>query len=114
MFVLSAIFGLVGLGAQERIRWTWEQHGALARLMQACYALVFYAWKTILPLGLLPLYELRPPMDPFEPRFLLCAALVAVAAAACWRQREARPWLAASAFWYAALLFPVSGLFQAY
>ncbi len=30
----------------------------------------------------------------------------------CWRQRRTRPWLAASAFWYAVLLFPVSGLFQ--
>ncbi|MEQ1919251.1 MAG: hypothetical protein ABL955_08640, partial [Elusimicrobiota bacterium] len=31
---------------------------------------------------------------------------------ACWRLRRDRPWLAASAFWYAVLLFPVSGLFQ--
>ncbi len=112
LFALSAVFGVIGMGAQERIRWTYDQHGLLARVMQACYALVFYVWKTILPYGLMPLYELRPPMNPFEPRFVLSAALVLAALTACWRQRKTRPWLAASAFWYAVLLFPVSGLFQ--
>lgn len=51
-------------------------------------------------------------MNPYEPRFLLSAAAAAAAVYACWRLRRTRPWLAASAFWYAALLFPVSGLFQ--
>lgn len=112
LFALSAVFGVIGMGAQERIRWTYEQHGLLVRVMQSCYALAFYVWKTLLPSGLMPLYELRPPMNPFEPRFVLSAALVLAALAACWRQRKDRPWLAASAFWYAVLLFPVSGLFQ--
>lgn len=112
LFALSAVFGLAGMAAQERIRWTYEQHGLLARLAQACYALAFYVRKTVWPGGLMPLYELRPPMNPYEPRFLLSAAAVAAAAWLCWRLRRSRPWLAASAFWYAVLLFPVSGLFQ--
>ena len=112
LFALSAFFGLAGMAVQERIRWTYEQHGLLARLAQSCYALAFYVWKTVWPSGLMPLYELRPPMDPFEARFLLSAAAVAAAAWACWRLRRTQPWLAASAFWYAVLLFPVSGLFQ--
>lgn len=112
LFALSAVFGVIGMGAQERIRWTYEQHGLLARAMQACYALVFYIWKTVLPYGLMPLYELRPPMNPFEPRFVLSAALVAAGLTACWRLRKTRPWLAAAAFWYAVMLFPVTGLFQ--
>jgi len=112
LFLLSLVFGLAGLGAQERIRWTWDQHGLPARLAQSCYALVFYLWKTVWPSGLRPLYELRPPLDPLEPRFVVAAAAVAAAAFVCWRQRRSRPWLAASAAWYAVLLFPVSGLFQ--
>lgn len=112
LFLLSLVFGLAGLGAQERIRWAWDQHGLLARLAQACYALVFYAAKTVWPTGLTALYELRPPLNPFEPRFVAAAAVVAAAGVACWRQRRSRPWLAASASWYAVLLFPVSGLFQ--
>lgn len=112
LFALSFVFGLAGIFVQHRIRWTWEQHGLLARLAQTAYAFVFYVWKTVLPTGLAPLYELRPPLEPFSPRFMLAIVLVAVAAAVCWRQRRSRPWLAASAFWYAVLLFPVSGLFQ--
>jgi tetratricopeptide (TPR) repeat protein len=112
LLALTFGFGLAGVAVQERIRWTYDQHGLIPRLAQACYALVFYVWKTAWPSGLMPLYELRPPMDPAEPRFLLSAAAVAAAAWACWRLRRTRPWLAASAFWYAVLLFPVSGLFQ--
>ncbi|UPT75229.1 MAG: hypothetical protein M0D55_05855 [Elusimicrobiota bacterium] len=112
LFALSAVFLLAGVGVQERIRWTWEQHGLLARLAQACYALAFYVRKTLWPSDLAPLYELRPPLDPSEPRFLLSAAAVAAAAWACWRLRRSRPWLAASAWWYAVLLAPVSGLAQ--
>lgn len=112
LLALTFAFGLVGLVTQERARWTYDQHGLVARLAQSCYALVFYVWKTAWPAGLMPLYELRQPMDPYEPRFLLSAAAVVAAAWACWRLRRTRPWLAASAFWYSALLFPVSGLFQ--
>ncbi|MBI2386861.1 MAG: hypothetical protein HYV14_12770, partial [Elusimicrobia bacterium] len=112
LFALAFVFGLVGLAAQERIRWTWEQHALPARLAQACFALLFYVRKTLWPSGLMPLYELRPPLDPAEPRFVAAAAAVAAAALVCWRRRLSRPWLAASAFWYAVLLFPVSGLFQ--
>jgi tetratricopeptide (TPR) repeat protein len=112
LFGLSLAFGLIGVFAQERIRWSYAQHGLLARAAQACYALAFYAWKTAWPSGLMPLYELRPPLNPFEARFPLAACAVAAAAWACFRLRRDRPWLAASAFWYGALLFPVSGLFQ--
>lgn len=112
LFGLSFVFGIIGLYSQERIRWTWEQHGVLARSAQSVYALVFYVWKTLWPSGLLPLYELRPPLHPFEPRFLYSAAAVAAAAGVCWRLRKSRPYIAVSAFWYAVLLFPVSGLFQ--
>ncbi len=112
LFALSFAFGLVGIFVQHRIRWTWEQHDLLARLAQSAYALVFYVWKSVWPSGLLPLYELRPPLNPAEPRFVLAAVVVAAAAFLVWRERRSRPWLAASGLWYAVLLAPVSGLFQ--
>ncbi len=112
LFALSVVFGLAGTMAQDRIRWTLAQHGVLSRVAQAGYALAFYARKTVWSSGLMPLYELRPPLDPFAPEFLLSAAAVVAAAAFAWTRRRRQPWLAASFFWYAVLLFPVSGLFQ--
>lgn len=112
LLALTLAFGLIGLYSQERIRWTWEQHGLIARSAQAVYALMFYVWKSFWPSGLMPLYELRPPLNPLELRFLFSAAATAAAAGVCWRLRKSRPYLIASAFWYAVLLFPVSGLFQ--
>ena len=112
LMALSTVFGLAGLMAQERIRWTYEQHGLTARVVQASYAFVFYIWKTFWPSGLMPLYELRPPMNPYEFKFLLSLMVFVAVLSACWRLRHSRPWLAASVFWYSVLLFPVSGLFQ--
>ncbi len=112
LFAASVVFGLIGLAVQVRIRWTYEQHGLLARLAQACYAFIFYLRQTLWPCGLMPLYELRPPMNPFETRFIIGALAVAAVAWACWRLRRSRPWLGAGAFWYGVLLFPVCGLFQ--
>ncbi len=50
-------------------------HGLVARAAQTAYALAYYVRKTVWPVGgLSPFYELRPPLDPLEPRFLLSAA----------------------------------------
>jgi tetratricopeptide (TPR) repeat protein len=112
LFALSAAFALVGTAVQHRLRWTWEQHGAAGRLAQTAYSLAFYARKTLWPSGLLPMYELRPPLNPWEFRFLGSLAAVGVAMWACLRLRRERPWAAAAAGAYALLLLPVCGLFQ--
>lgn len=106
--LLAAIFVLAGAGLQDRLRWSLEQHGPLARIAQASYAFCFYLAKTAWPSGLSPFYELRPPLDPLEPRFL--AAFAGIALLAVLSRR--RPWLAAALAAYAVMLAPVSGLFQ--
>jgi tetratricopeptide (TPR) repeat protein len=109
---LALAFGAVGL-------WAARVNGALlplsefplgSRLAIASYGLCFYALKTLLPWGLIPLYPLPKPLPtladfPYGP----CAALVAGAAAALWLRRREHPKLAACALHYAAALAPVLG-----
>jgi len=103
----------MALQAGERATWSWGAHGLAARLAQSAYALAFYPFKTVWPSGLSPFYEMRPPLDPLEPRFIGAAVLVVLAAAALWRGRSGRPALAAAAGAYAVIVLPVSGLLQA-
>lgn len=110
--VLSAGAAAAGMWAQQRIRWPLEQHGLLGRAAQSFYALAWYPLKTLWPSGLSALHELRPPLDPLEPRFLLAQACVLAAACWLWTRRRRRPAIAASAAAYAVMLAPVSGAFQ--
>lgn len=112
LFLIAALFAAVGVSAQDRLHLGWDQHGAAARAAQAAYALAFYVRKTAWPFGLAPMYELRPPLDWTEPRFLTSVAAAAAAVGACGFWRRKRPWLAAALAAYALALFPVSGLFQ--
>ncbi len=81
--------------------------GLLLRAGEACHALVFYAYKTFMPLRLSPSYAPATPA-------LLAAGAAAVGAVSwlCWRVRESRPW--APALWahYALTLLPVLGLYR--
>src|SRR5438132_7786201 len=78
----------------------------------ALYSLAFYAWKTLLPLWLAPMYELPARVGLTSPRFL-AAALVAVGASVGLVLAR-RPWPAALAVWlvYGLPLAPVSGIVQ--
>ena len=83
-----------------------------ARIMVPAFGLVFPLWKTLLPIGLLPLYPRRAGLDPFEMRFVLAAAaLLALVLLVAWAARR-RPAIAVTALAYAALLIPVLGFVQ--
>ena len=75
-------------------------------------AATFYVWKTVLPRGLSPFYELRLPADPWSPPYAAAATVVAAFFALALAARRRCP--AALAAWisYLILLLPVSGLFQ--
>jgi tetratricopeptide (TPR) repeat protein len=91
---------------------TWAQHGALARAAQACYGLVFYVWKTLAPLRLSPIYELRMPIDLLAPRYVVAAALVLLATVGVIVLRRRQPAITVALTAYAVLLAPVAGLVQ--
>lgn len=113
--ILAAGFAVVAPLAQQSAAATvgLAEHGVAARLVQACYGLVFYLWKTVIPYGLAPLYRLRTPLPVTDVKYLVPVVLVVaglVGLRARWRQW---PWLAASALLYFVLLAPVLGFAQA-
>ena len=111
---LSLIFGLVAAIGQARNHWLYPlaEHPLPARIAQSFYGLVFYIMKTIAPVGLLPIYEMRFPVNPFEPRFIAAAAVVLAAALLLVRYRRRVPSLVAAALVYAVVLAPVIGIAQ--
>lgn len=112
--VLAAPFIVLAPLAQREVgaAWSWQGHGPLARLAQACYGLVHYLWKTFVPTGLSPIYELTRPIDPLAPKYLASFAVVSILAATLWRLRRRFPSLWCAAGCYVVLLLPVLGLFQ--
>lgn len=89
-----------------------RQHGAVSRVVQACYGLCFYVWQTVVPTGLSPLYVCRFPLDPAEGRFVVSCVAVLVAVGLLARFAGRAPALSAAFVCYAAVLLPVLGLAQ--
>jgi protein O-mannosyl-transferase len=114
-FVLfAAAAALLAVLAQHHAGTMQElsRHGIASRIVQSAYALSFYAWKTLVPLDLSPLYLLRLPLDPLAPRYLLPAlAAVAITLAAVLLRRR-WPWALAAWASYVILVSPVLGLVQ--
>ena len=81
----------------------------LDRLAAILYSAWFYVWKTALPFGLSPLYEMPPTIDPLSPRFVV--ALIGTIGITVLAVVVCRRWPAALAVWlvYLCLLAPVSG-----
>jgi tetratricopeptide (TPR) repeat protein len=114
-FLLVAIsFALVAAIGQAGQDWVYplEMHGVTARVMQALYGLSFYLWKSLVPLDLLPLYELRFPMNPWEARFIIGAIATVILGAAVLALRKRWAGLVVAALAYAAFLAPVLGFVQ--
>ena len=81
-----------------------------ARVAMALYSLVFYVWKTLVPLLLSPMYELPARVELTSPRFLVPALFAAGLTIGLVLAR--RSWPAALAAWlvYGLTLAPVSGI----
>lgn len=87
-----------------------ERHPLSARIGMTFYGLWFYLWKTLVPMGLGPLHELPPRVDPLHWRFLGPTLVVSVLVVALLALR--RRWPAGLAVWayYVIALGPVIGI----
>lgn len=113
-FLIPAVVAaaIITSAQSEADLYTLEQHGLWARLAVCAYGLIFYLYKTILPIHLLPLYELRLPVDVGEwyyPVSAIVAVLITATSLILWRR-----WPALLISWlcYIFFLSPVLGLFQ--
>lgn len=91
---------------------TLEAHTPLQRIAQACYGLVFYLAKSLLPIRLNPIYELPIPFNPLAPRFVAAAVILVILVGLLFRLRKRFPALAATFAIYAVILSPVLGFAQ--
>jgi tetratricopeptide (TPR) repeat protein len=90
----------------------WDRLGLLDRVAVSAYAVAFYLWKTLLPVGLSPLYELFLPVHPFERRFLLSGVVVLLISAVAFVLRRRWPGFLAVWICYGVMLLPVVGIFH--
>jgi tetratricopeptide (TPR) repeat protein len=91
---------------------SWERLGLVERVAVSAHSVVFYLRKTLLPLGLSPLYELVLPVRPFGWRFLLSGVVVLLITGVAFALRSRWPGLLAVWIGYGVMLFPVVGIFH--
>ena len=107
----AAVMAFLAQRSVEEMR-SLAEHGLAARVAQAAYGLCFYLGKTLLPLGLSPVYLLEPDLDPTAPRYLASMAAVAGVTLAAIAFRRRRPWLLAAWAVYVVTVSPVLGIAQ--
>ncbi|OGQ77584.1 MAG: hypothetical protein A3F90_06395 [Deltaproteobacteria bacterium RIFCSPLOWO2_12_FULL_60_19] len=115
LLIPAALFGAAAILAQREAGAlsSVEKYGFLARASQAFYGLAFYPLKTVLPLGLSPLYEMPRYFWSLTWSFILSGIVVTAASLILYLAR--RRWPAGLACWvcYGVILSPVLGIFQA-
>jgi protein O-mannosyl-transferase len=110
--VLSAAAAVMAIIAQRSVGTLSDLRGVgvFERLGLTCYGLVFYAWKTVAPTSLSPLYEAPQNYDRLTLWFAGAGLIVAGLTVALVRVRTRWPALTAAGVAFAVLLLPVLGL----
>ncbi|HEY2386102.1 MAG TPA: tetratricopeptide repeat protein [Candidatus Binatia bacterium] len=115
-FVLLGLGAAVLEGIAERSAatfYTLAQHGIPGRIGQAFYALAFYLAKTVVPVGLSPLYQLPVGWQFMRGDVFASIGFVVAVAAVLFALRRRVPALLTAAAVYVAMLAPVLGFAQA-
>ena len=110
LVALTAAVKAVLAKGQSGTIYTLENYGLLPRFAQVLYSLAFYPWKTLVPIGLSPLYPLHPFTGFWNLPLLMSGAFVFLLTAVLFVVRHR--WLAGLTAWvfYGVLLIPVSGV----
>jgi protein O-mannosyl-transferase len=111
-FLLLAVgAGVIALLAKQRATYSFEEIGLSQRLAQSAWGLIFYLWKTVVPLGLSPLYELSY-LDTSGWPSLISLLLFFVLSIGLFLARHRWPACLASWVYYVIVLAPVIGVAQ--
>jgi cytochrome c-type biogenesis protein CcmH/NrfG len=109
---VSVVFTVLAVWARAPAMTPIRGHGAEARVARACYNVVFYLAKTIVPVRISPCYPVPLRMTLTEPRFLLSAVAVVAVSAILVAARRRLPGALAAWVVYLVMLTPSSGLFR--
>ncbi len=89
-----------------------KQLSFAAKLAVSAYSLAFYLWKTIVPSGLAPLYEMPKEVDPLAAKYVAGYVVVIGISIVAWAAR--RRWPVVTTAWVAFLVIslPLLGVVQ--
>ncbi len=113
LFLIPAgIIGFIGLIGQLKFGGveTIGNLGFLDRGMLALYSIAFYVSKTFLPIGLVPLYEMPEPFNPWKLKFIIGALFTLGVTTFLLGKVRTRPILVAAWAYFIVALLPVIGL----
>jgi tetratricopeptide (TPR) repeat protein len=82
------------------------------KLAVSAYSLAFYSWKTLVPSGLAPLYEMPRHVDPMALRFMASYVIVLGLVAAAWLARRRAPAVTAAIAAFVVVSLPMLGVVQ--
>ncbi len=88
------------------------QLGPAQKLAVSAFSLAFYVWKTIVPIGLSPLYQMPQHVDPAEPWFLVSYLAIAGLALVAWLARRRAPAVTAALVVFVVITLPMLGVVQ--
>jgi tetratricopeptide (TPR) repeat protein len=110
LIALAAAVKAVLAKEQSGTAYSMASYGLLPRFAQVLYSLAFYPWKTLMPIGLSPLYPLHPFTGLWNLPLILSGVAVLSLSIGFFIAR--RRWPAGLAAWgfYVLLLIPVSGI----
>jgi hypothetical protein len=113
-FALAAVGAAVAIASsvQSGVARSLADYGLLERIAQCFHGLAFYLHKTLVPVGLSPIYSIPPDVDPFATGYVVSALIVIALTAGLIAARKRFP--AGLAAWaiFVVLLSPVLGLAQ--
>ena len=112
-FLLALGAGLLAVHGkqQSNLMYGLQAYGVAERLVQTAYGLIFYLWKTLIPINLSNLYEIET-LSPSDWRFIFSALLLFAITALLWCLRRRWPWGLASWVYYCMILLPYVGVAQ--
>lgn len=89
-----------------------NQLGLAQKIAVSAYSLMFYTWKTVVPTGLSPLYEMPHRVDPLARRYVAGYLFVIAAVAAAWLARRRWPAVTVAMAAFALIILPMLGVVQ--
>ncbi len=112
-FVLAVVFGRIAFWAKHgHAMYSLAEHTPFERLLQAGYGIVFYPWKTLAPLGLVPIYDLPAHISLSDLPYIFTGVLALAITAVAWIVRRSLPGVWVTWLSYLILIAPLLGLFQ--